>query len=122
MNNMIHVTYTGMSTEKEAALGLHQLVVKFLTDDNSWNVNGSTILRTVGGRRSNSWYWASWFLPTFLHSPTYVFSVGFLRAKFQVTNLKFSRLWQQWRTQKIIMEGVPFSGIWWSFVFGVRCL
>jgi len=27
----------------------------------------------------------------------------------------------QWRTQKISM-GVSFSGIWWSFAFGVRCL
>ena len=27
----------------------------------------------------------------------------------------------QWRTQKMFM-GVSFSGIWWSFVFGVRCL
>jgi len=28
----------------------------------------------------------------------------------------------QWRTQKIVMEGVSFSGIWWSFAFGVRSL
>ena len=28
----------------------------------------------------------------------------------------------QWRTQKIFLGGVSFSGIWWSFVFGVRCL
>jgi len=28
----------------------------------------------------------------------------------------------QWRTQKIFMGGTSFSGIWWSFVFGVRCL
>jgi len=28
---------------------------------------------------------------------------------------------QQWRAQKIFM-GVSFSGICWSFVFGVRCL
>jgi len=28
----------------------------------------------------------------------------------------------QWRTQKIFMGGVWFRVIWWSFVFGVRCL
>jgi len=28
----------------------------------------------------------------------------------------------QWRTQKIFMGGVSFSGRWWPFVFGVRCL
>jgi len=28
----------------------------------------------------------------------------------------------QWRTQKILMGGFWFSVIWWSFVFGVRCL
>jgi len=27
----------------------------------------------------------------------------------------------QWRTQKIFMGG-SFSGKWWPFVFGVRCL
>jgi len=27
----------------------------------------------------------------------------------------------QWRTLKIFMGGVSFSGIWWLFVFGVRC-
>jgi len=29
---------------------------------------------------------------------------------------------EQWRTQKIFMAAVSFSGVWWSFVFGVRCL
>jgi len=28
----------------------------------------------------------------------------------------------QWRTQKIFMGGFWFRVIWWSFVFGVRCL
>ena len=28
----------------------------------------------------------------------------------------------QWCTQKIFMGGGSFSGIWWSFLFGVRCL
>jgi len=28
----------------------------------------------------------------------------------------------QWHTQKIFMGEVSFSGIWWSFVFGVRYL
>jgi len=27
----------------------------------------------------------------------------------------------QWRTHKIFM-GYSFSGVWWSFLFGVRCL
>jgi len=29
-----------MSSEKEAALGISQLGVRFLADSNSWNVNG----------------------------------------------------------------------------------
>jgi len=29
-----------MSSEKEAALGLPQLDLRFLADSNSWNVNG----------------------------------------------------------------------------------
>jgi len=28
----------------------------------------------------------------------------------------------QWRTQKIFMGGISIRGIWWSLVFGVRCL
>jgi len=28
----------------------------------------------------------------------------------------------QWRTQKLFMRGISFSGIWWTFAFGVRCL
>jgi len=28
----------------------------------------------------------------------------------------------QWRTQKIFVGGFWFRVIWWSFVFGVRCL
>jgi len=35
---MIHATY--MYSEKEVALGLPQLCLRFLTDSNSWNVNG----------------------------------------------------------------------------------
>jgi len=33
-----------------------------------------------------------------------------------------SVLVSQWRKQKIFMGGISLSGIWWSFVFGVRCL
>ena len=29
---------------------------------------------------------------------------------------------EQWRTQKIFMGGGWFRVVWWSFVFGVRCL
>jgi len=37
---MIYATYvTYMSSEKEAALGLPQLGLRFLADRNSWNVN-----------------------------------------------------------------------------------
>ena len=28
----------------------------------------------------------------------------------------------QWRAQKIFMGGFWFRVVWWSFVFGVRCL
>jgi len=33
-----------------------------------------------------------------------------------------SRASDQWRTQKILMGGFWFRVIWWSYVFGVRCL
>jgi len=36
-----------LSSEKEAALGLHQLGVRFLADSNNWNVNGTPNLRSV---------------------------------------------------------------------------
>jgi len=36
-----------MSSEKEAALGLHQLGVRFFADNNSRNVNETANLRTV---------------------------------------------------------------------------
>ena len=36
-----------MSSEKETALCLPRLGVKFLADSNSWNVNGTPNLRTV---------------------------------------------------------------------------
>jgi len=28
---------------------------------------------------------------------------------------------EQWRTQELFMGTVSISGIWWTFVFGVRC-
>ena len=28
---------------------------------------------------------------------------------------------EQWRTQKLFIVMVSISGIWWTFVFGVRC-
>jgi len=40
-----YITYT--SLQKKAALGLPQLGVRFLADSNSWNVNGTTNLKTV---------------------------------------------------------------------------
>jgi len=36
-----------MSSEKEAALALHQLCVRFLANSNSWNRNGTPNLMTV---------------------------------------------------------------------------
>jgi len=36
-----------MSSDKETALCLYRLGVKFLADSNSWNVNGTPNLRTV---------------------------------------------------------------------------
>jgi len=45
---MIHaacITYT--SSDKEAASGLPQQGVSFLTDRNSWNANGTPNFRTV---------------------------------------------------------------------------
>jgi len=36
-----------MFSEKEAALRLPQLYVRFLTDSNSWNVNGTPNVRAV---------------------------------------------------------------------------
>jgi len=35
--------------------------------------------------------------------------------------LQYALLWPQWRTQKFFMGGW-FRVIWWSSVFGVRCL
>jgi len=29
---------------------------------------------------------------------------------------------EQWRAQKFFMGVFSFSGVWWSLVFGVRCL
>jgi len=41
------------------------------------------------------------------------------KQSFFQTSWMFSKDWgKQWRTQKIFM-GVSFSGIWWSFLFGV---
>jgi len=42
---LLHATY--MFPEKKANLGLPQPDVRFLTDSNSWNVNGTPNLRTV---------------------------------------------------------------------------
>jgi len=42
-------------------------------------------------------------------------------AQERITNKKAKIHWQ-WRTQKIFMRGVWLWVIWWSFVFGVRCL
>jgi len=36
-----------MFSEKEAALRLHQLDVRFLADSNSWNMNGMPNVRAV---------------------------------------------------------------------------
>ena len=47
VNNMIHATY--MSSQKESALGLPQLGLRYLSDSNSWNVNGTTNLELWGG-------------------------------------------------------------------------
>jgi len=38
---MPHISHY-MSSEKEAALDLPQLGVRFLTDSNNWNVNGKS--------------------------------------------------------------------------------
>jgi len=38
---MIHATY--MPSEKEAALGLPQVGLRFLSDSNSWNVNAKPL-------------------------------------------------------------------------------
>jgi len=45
MNNEKHATYT--SSEKEVGLGLPLLVLRFLADSNSWNVNGTPNFRNV---------------------------------------------------------------------------
>jgi len=42
---MIHATY--MSSEKEAALGLTELCMRFLADSNSWKANGTPNVMTV---------------------------------------------------------------------------
>ena len=42
-----------------------------------------------------------------------------------VTDLRMGKIGhglEQWRAQKIFMRGVSISGMWWSFVFGVRSL
>jgi len=45
-----------------------------------------------------------------------------LIVKFFLKGVVFM-FWHQWRTQKIFMEGEgSLSRVWWSFVFGVRCL
>jgi len=76
---MIHATYK--SPEKEAALGLPQLGVRFLADSNSWNVNGMLKSRTEADAEE---YCDSWFLTMFSAHPSVFFSVGLFRTKFQV--------------------------------------
>jgi len=43
------------------------------------------------------------------------------KTKTQMIFMMFTCECMQWRTQKIFMGG-SFSGIWWRFLFGVRCL
>ena len=44
------------------------------------------------------------------------------RIFFRDSSIGLSNMCMQWCTQKIFMGGVWFRIIWWSFVFGVRCL
>jgi len=41
---------------------------------------------------------------------------------FAIATSRLTLHWKQWRTQKTCVLGALFSEIWWSFVFGVRCL
>jgi len=60
-----------MSSEKEAALDLPQLGVRFLTDSNNWNVNGKSQNCEADAQQ----HWASWFLTMLLHSQAYFFQL-----------------------------------------------
>jgi len=77
-----------MSSEKEAALGLPQLGLKFLTDSNSWNVNGTPIFGTVRQTLKNTTRELS--SDKVLAQPSVLFSVELLKTnlstKFSIFN------------------------------------
>jgi len=62
-----------MFSEKEAALGLPQLSLRFLADSNSWNVNG----KPQNCETDPQEYRASWLLTMFLHSLAYIFQLDY---------------------------------------------
>jgi len=61
-----------MPLEKEAALGLPRLGLRFLADSNSWNVNGKSRKCEADAQE----YRASWPLTMFFHSLAYSFQLG----------------------------------------------
>jgi len=70
-----------MSSDKEAALGLPQLSLKFLADSNSWNVNGTPIFGTVRQLLKNIERELS--SDKVLAQPSVLFSVELLKNKFK---------------------------------------
>jgi len=67
----LNVTY--IFSEKETALGLPQLGLRFLADSNSWDMNG----KSQNCETDPQEYWASWLLTMFLHSPAYIFQLDY---------------------------------------------
>jgi len=72
-----------VSSEKEAALGLYQLCVRFLADSNSWNVNGMPTFRTV--RQMHKSAEPAGFSDNVLAQPNVLFSVQLLNNRISST-------------------------------------
>jgi len=78
-----------MSSQKEVALGLPQQSVGFFAESSSWNVYGTSNLKTVRQLLKSRPTEPADFWQYSCTATAYFFQLGYLRTKFQVPNFLF---------------------------------